>query len=86
MGAWFRLRADYPTAGLSNEAKVIIEAMKTHGIILADNGTSFMLSGAPDERWNNPALTPIWNITGADIVAVDTSGLMVSSNSGQVRQ
>ncbi len=86
MGAWFRLRADYPTAGLSNEAKVIIEAMKTHGIILADNGTSFMLSGAPDERWNNPALTPIWNITGADIVAVDTTGLMVSPNSGQVRQ
>jgi len=86
MGAWFRLRADYPTAGLSNEAKVIIQAMKTHGIILADNGTSFMLSGAPDERWNNPSLTPVWNITGNDVVAVDTSSLMISPNSGQVRQ
>ncbi|MBX7068447.1 MAG: hypothetical protein K1X38_03595 [Microthrixaceae bacterium] len=86
MGAWFRLRADYPTAGLAPQAKVIVEAMKTHGIVLADNGSSWYMSGAPDERWDNDALTQVWHITGADMVAVDTSTLMVSPNSGQIRR
>ena len=85
MGAWFRLRADYPTAGLAPQAKVIVEAMKTHGIILADNGSSWFMSGTPDERWDNQSLAQVWRITGADMEAIDQSSLMVSANSGQVR-
>lgn len=86
MGAWFRLRADYPETGLGPQALVILRAMKTHGLILADNGSSWFMSGTPDERWDNQQLSKLWSITGNDIVAVDTSGLMVSANSGQVRQ
>jgi hypothetical protein len=85
MGAWLRLRADYPTDGLTNEAKVIVEAMKTHGMIVADNGPSWFLGGVPDSRWNNQTLTQIWDISGHDIEAVDQSSLMVDPNSGQVR-
>ena len=72
--------------GTIASAFVARSAPDGYTLLVADNGSAWYVSGAPDERWNNPALTPIWNITGADIVAVDTSGLMVSSNSGQVRQ
>lgn len=85
MGAWFRLRADYPTAGLDPQAKVIVEALKLHGMILADNGSSWYLSGAPDPRWNNDSLHQLDAITGADVVAVDQSPLKVSADSGQTR-
>lgn len=83
MGAWFRLRSDYPTAGLHPHARVIVEAMQRHGVILADNGSSWYMSGAPDERWDNDALRQLKNITGADMMALDTSSLMVSPHSGQ---
>ena len=86
MGAWFRLRADYPTDGLTQQAKVIVEAMKVHGIILADNGSSWFMSGTPDERWDNQALSQVWNITGNDMEAIDQSSLMVDPNSGQIRK
>ena len=85
MGAWFRLRADYPTDGLAPQARVIVEAMKTHGIILADNGASWFMSGTPDPHWDNRALSQIWSISGDDMEAVDTSSMIVDPNSGQVR-
>jgi hypothetical protein len=85
MGAWFRLRADYPTAGLSHDALVIVEAMKLHGVILADNGSSWYMSGSPDERWDNDVLHQLDRLSGSDMAAVDASSLMVDAGSGQIR-
>jgi hypothetical protein len=85
MGAWFRLRADYDTSHLTGAALVIAQAMKKYGIILADNGSSWYISGSPDDRWNNDNLHQLDAIAGADFQAVDTSGLAVSPNSGQTR-
>ena len=51
---------------------------------LADNGSAWYLSGAPDERWDNDDLRQLGALTGADFEVVDASGLMVSSNSGAV--
>jgi hypothetical protein len=62
--------------------QVILRAMKTYGIILADNGSNWYISGAPDERWNNDMLHLLDNLTGNDFEAVDTSGLMVNPDSG----
>jgi len=83
MGAWFRLRADFDTSRLDPQARVVAEALKVHGMVLADNGSSWYMSGAPDERWDNDDLRTLSLIKGTDLVAVDTGPLMVSPDSGQ---
>jgi hypothetical protein len=85
MGLRVRLKAGFDTAGFSPEARVILEALKTYGLILADNGSPWYISGVPDERWDNDVLHELDVVTGADFEAVDTSGLMLNPDSGQVR-
>jgi hypothetical protein len=85
MGTRFRLRADYPTAGYTPEVQVILVALKRYGMILADNGAPWFISGAPDERWDNDALHALHQVKGRDFVAVDASGLMVDPDSAAVR-
>ncbi len=84
MGARFRLKADYDISGFPLELQVILQAMKTYGIMLADNGSNWYISGTPDERWDNDMLHLLDVMTGNDFEAVDTSGLMVDSKSGAV--
>ena len=84
MGLRLRLRADVDLSGLAPQARVVAEAMRTYGVIVADNGSAWFLSGAPDERWDNDALRTLGSLTGADFEAVDTSPLMVDPDSGQV--
>jgi hypothetical protein len=85
MGARFRLKADYDISGFPREVQVILQAMKTYGIVLADNGSNWFVSGAPDERWDNDMLHLLDVLTGADFEAVDTSLLMQDINSGQAQ-
>ena len=56
MGQRFRLNAGFDVSGLSPQVQVILQAMKTYGMVLADNGSPWYVSGAPDERWNNDVL------------------------------
>jgi hypothetical protein len=85
MGQRFRLRADFDTSGFSWDVQVILQALKTYGIILADNGAPWFITGAPDDRWNNDVLHELSRVRGADFEAVDVSTLMLSRDSGQVR-
>ena len=82
MGARFRLKADYDISGYPPALQVILRAMKTYGIILADNGSNWYVSGAPDARWDDDMLHLLDDLTGDDFEAVNTSGLMVDYNSG----
>jgi hypothetical protein len=84
MGLRMRLRAGFDDRGYSPEARVIIRALKRYGMILADNGSAWFISGAPDERWENDRLRDLARITGADFEAVDSSGLMAEPDSGRV--
>jgi len=52
MGMRVRLKADYDLSGFAPEVRVILQALKTYGMILADNGSDNFISGAPDSRWN----------------------------------
>jgi hypothetical protein len=84
-GARFRLSADYDISGFPTEMQVILQAMKTYGIILADNGSNWYVSGTPDERWDNDMLHLLDVLTGDDFEAVDTSVMMVDMNSGEAK-
>ncbi|MBK7893508.1 MAG: hypothetical protein IPJ90_01120 [Anaerolineaceae bacterium] len=86
MGLRLRLRADYDISGFSPPMQVILQAFKTYGLILADNGSAWYISGVPDARWDNDMLHEMDVITGADFEAVDTSSLMINPNSGQAAQ
>ncbi|MEW6242346.1 MAG: hypothetical protein AB1564_16205, partial [Chloroflexota bacterium] len=79
----FRLKASYDISGFPPEMQVILQAMKTYGIILADNGSDWYVSGVPDERWDNDMLHLLDVLTGNDFEAVDTSSLMMNYDSGQ---
>ena len=85
MGARFRLKTDYDISGFPQEMHVILQAMKKYGIVLADNGSNWYISGAPDERWDNDMLHQLDVLTGNDFEAVDTSGLMMDVNSGKIK-
>jgi hypothetical protein len=85
MGLRLRLKSTVDISRLPTQARVVAQAMKTYGVILADNGSPWYLSGAPDDRWSNDALHALGGLTGSDFEAVDVSTLMLSSNSAQCR-
>ncbi len=76
MGMRMRLKADYDLSGFSPEARVILQALKTYGMILADNGSDNFITGAPDPRWNMAALRELRRVTTKDFEVVEMSGLV----------
>jgi hypothetical protein len=85
MGQRFRLKASFDISGFSQEIQVILLAMQQYGLILADNGSAWYVSGAPDERWDNDMLNELKTIPGSAFEAVDVSGLQVSPDSGEAQ-
>jgi hypothetical protein len=85
MGQRFRLKASYNISSFSPQAKVIAHAMQVYGLILADNGSSWYVTGAPAPGWDNTVLHELDVIHGSDFEAVDEAGLMVDPNSGQAK-
>ena len=85
MGARFRLKADYDISNFPPEMQILLQAMKTYGIVLADNGSNWYVSGVPDERWDNDMLHLLDVMAGDDFEAVDTSVLMVDVDSGEIK-
>lgn len=72
MGLRLRLKASFDASELSSEAQVIAAAMKKYGLVVADTGGDWYVSGAPDDRWNDSALQDLAQISGDDFEAVDT--------------
>jgi hypothetical protein len=86
MGARFRLKANFDISGFSPANQIILRALKKYGMMLADNGSSWYLSGSPDSHWDNNDLHNLTTITGASFEAVNVSPLMIDPNSGQALQ
>ena len=76
MGLRVRLKASYDTSGLSPHARVIAEALKRYGMILADNGSPWYITGTSDPRFDDDVLHELDDITGNDLEVVDTTGLV----------
>jgi hypothetical protein len=85
MGQRFRLKAGFDLADYSAETRVILRALQRYGMMLADNGSPWYLSGVPDDRWDNDVLRELRRVRGSDFEAVDVSSLMVDPDSGRVR-
>ena len=86
MGERFRLKATFDISSYPADVQVILRAMKKYGIILADNGSAWYISGKPDDRWNNTNLHTLGNLLGSNFEAVDASSLMIDPNSGAAVQ
>jgi hypothetical protein len=86
MGQRFRMKAGFDITGFSPQVQVILRAFKEYGIILADNGSPWYISGAPDPRWDNDVLHELGQIPGSAFEAVDVSSLMIDPNSGRAAQ
>jgi len=70
MGARFRLKASVDISGYPAQARAVLTALKKYGLILADNGSAWFISGCPDPGWNNDDLHTLTGITGADLELV----------------
>jgi hypothetical protein len=75
MGLRVRLKASVDITKLPPQARVVAQAMKTYGMIVADNGSSWYVTGAPSPKWSNDQLHALGGLTGADFEVVDTSHL-----------
>lgn len=75
MGQRLRLKKGFDISGYSKQAKVVLVALKRYGMIVADNGSDWYISGAPHKGWDNDALRDLGDVTGKNFVVVDTSKL-----------
>jgi hypothetical protein len=70
MGLRLRLRADYDISRFTGAARVILEALKRYGLIVADNGSGWFITGATDSRWNDEDLNQLKTVPGSAFEAV----------------
>ncbi len=79
MGMRVRLKATYDTSRFSPQARVIAEALKRYGMILADNGSPWYVTGASDPHFDDDVMHELDVVTGHDLEVVDTTGLVNGS-------
>jgi len=70
MGMRVRLKAGYDISRFPPSAQVILTALKTYGMLLADNGGDWFISGAPHPRWNDGEIATLKRVTGNDLEVV----------------
>ena len=86
MGQRFRLKASFNISPYPARIQTILQAMKTYGVILADNGLAWEMQVELDSRWDTGELDVLRTIAGSNMEAVDASVLMVDPDSGEARQ
>lgn len=85
MGAWFRLSSSFPISSYRADTRVVLRAMKRHGLVLADNGSPWFFQGARSSRWPTRLLDELKSVPASAFEAVDTSALRTSRDSGAAR-
>ena len=76
MGLRLRLKASYPVAGFSGQALVILQALKRYGLIVADNGSPWYVTGAPSPGWDEASLNTLKQVPGSAFEAVETGPII----------
>jgi len=75
MGLRVRLKASFDVTSFPNQTRVILVALKRYGMLVADNGANWFISGAPDAHWNNDDLHTLGRVKGSDLEVVQTGPL-----------
>ena len=75
MGARLRLKRDFDISGFPRQSRVVLRALQEYGMIVADNGSDWFVSGAPDPRWSNDDLHTLGRVPGSAFEVVDTSSV-----------
>lgn len=75
MGLRLRLKAGYRLGRFSGQSVAIMKALKRYGLIVADNGSDWYISGTPDRRWNDNVLDQLKTVPGRAFEAVETGGI-----------
>jgi hypothetical protein len=75
MGLRVRLKATFDVRPFPRQARIVLTALKRYGMILADNGSNWYISGAPSPGWSNDQLHTLGRVTGSDFEVVDASSL-----------
>ena len=73
MGERLRLKASVDISGLPLQARRVARAMQVYGLIVADNGSDWYVSGTPDRRWDNDQLHTLHELSGRDFEVVDAT-------------
>ncbi len=77
MGMRVRLKASFDMSSYPPSARVILQALKTYGMIVADNGGNWFVSGTPDARWNDDELNTLKRVRGSDFEVVEMGDVVV---------
>ena len=80
MPSVLRLKASFDISSFSAANQVILTALKKYGMIMADNGSSMYISGAPDDNWDNSDLHNLGSVTAADFEVVQMGTVYTQSN------
>lgn len=75
MGLRVRLKASFETSSFPRQSRIVLEALKRYGMMVADNGADWYITGVPDPRWRNDDLRALRRVKGASFEVVDTSSL-----------
>lgn len=82
MGLRVRLKASVDISAYPAQARMVLAALKRYGMILADNGSAWYISGAPDDRWDNDQLSRLSGIKGSDLEVVQMGTVYTSDPTG----
>src|SRR5213078_3738152 len=75
MGLRVRLKASFDVRPFPRQARIVLVALKRYGMLLADNGASWYVSGAPNPGWSSDQLHTLGRVKGSDFEVVDASSL-----------
>jgi hypothetical protein len=75
MGLRLRLKASFDTSRFPPQARVVLDALKRYGMVVADNGSSWYISGAPDPGWDNDDLHTLGRVKGSNFEVVDPASI-----------
>jgi hypothetical protein len=75
MGLRVRLKASFDVRPFPRQARIVLIALKRYGMIVADNGSDWYISGAPNRGWSNDQLHTLGRVKGSDFEVVDTTSL-----------